>query len=477
MRLSLRLLLGYFLIVGVAAWFVLDVFVAEVKPGVRQTQEDSLVDTAHLLAGFARDDLLAGRLADGDFAREVLRYTQQAPKARIWGFPKDAPGCRILVTDARGIVRFDSAQQAVGQDYSRWNDVYLTLRGRYGVRTSGEDPAHPEWTVMHVAAPIRAAGKIVGVLTVAKPNRLVEPFIRRSEDKIRRAGWVLLAISLLIGLAVVLGLHHNLSRLEAYAAAVSRGERAGLPELSVKELRHLGQALEAMRHRLEGRQYVEQYVTTLTHEMKSPLTAVQGAAELLDDPDMPAADRQRFLAHIRQQVERLRQFIDRMLALATVEHRRQLEQTAPVDLAALLHTVAEAAAPRLARRGLGVRVEANASAQVQGDAFLLRQALENLLENAIDFSPSGGTIDLTLDAAHGTLRVRDAGPGIPDYAIQRVFERGYSLPRPDGRPKSTGLGLAFVREVAHLHGGTVSLQNHPAGGAEAQLCLPLLPRA
>ena len=111
---------------------------------------------------------------------------------------------------------------------------------------------------------------------------------------------------------------------------------------------------------------------------------------------------------------------------------------------------------------------------VTGEPFLLRQALGNLLENAIAFSPQGGQIDLTVEAAPGSarIRVRDRGPGVPDYALGRVFERFFSLPRPDGSAKSTGLGLSLVREVAALHGGSASLSNHPEGGAVAVLELP-----
>ncbi len=142
MRLSLRLLLGYFLIVGVAAWFVLNVFVDEVKPGVRQAMEDTLVDTATLLAEIARDDLVAGTLQSGRFASEVARYRQQPQQSRLWGMLKSEPGFRIYVTDDQGIVRYDSSGEALGKDYSRWNDVYLTLRGKYGARTTIEDPEY-----------------------------------------------------------------------------------------------------------------------------------------------------------------------------------------------------------------------------------------------------------------------------------------------------------------------------------------------
>jgi two-component system sensor histidine kinase CreC len=105
---------------------------------------------------------------------------------------------------------------------------------------------------------------------------------------------------------------------------------------------------------------------------------------------------------------------------------------------------------------------------------LLRQALLNLLDNAIDFSPRGGTIHLHLDQAAGQieLRIRDEGAGIPDYAQSRLFERFYSTPRPDSGQRGTGLGLNLVEQAARLHGGAITLSNHVGGGAEAVLSLP-----
>jgi len=105
----------------------------------------------------------------------------------------------------------------------------------------------------------------------------------------------------------------------------------------------------------------------------------------------------------------------------------------------------------------------------------LRQALLNLLENALAFSPEGGEVvrGAAIDAGRLSLWVEDQGPGVPDYARERVFERFYSLARPDGTPRSSGLGLPFVREVARLHGGEARLDNLPHGGARATLVLPL----
>ena len=154
-RLGLRLFLGFFLIVGLAAFFVMRVFVNEVKPGVRQAMESTLVDAANVLAVMAADDMKAGKIATGDFVRNLSLAQQRDLHATVWQFPKRQIDYRITITDARGIVVYDSEGKDLGRDNSRWNDVYRTLRGEYGARSSPEVPGDETRTVMHVAAPIR----------------------------------------------------------------------------------------------------------------------------------------------------------------------------------------------------------------------------------------------------------------------------------------------------------------------------------
>ncbi|MGQ4659802.1 two-component system sensor histidine kinase CreC [Lysobacter sp. F6437] len=474
MNIGLRIFLGYFLIVALAALLLAQVFVEQVKPGVRQAMEDTLVDTANVLAELATDDLVAGRIATGPFARRVREVAGRDFGAEIWGFDKRAASYRVYVTDARGTVVFDSSEAELGADYSRWNDVYLTLRGEYGARSTRADPDDPDSTVMHVAAPIHdASGAIIGVLTVAKPNRALQPFIERSQAVVLRWGAVLMGVALLVGLVAAWWLSRQLGGLRRYAHAVTAGERATLPA-SAGEFGELGEALETMRVRLEGKQYVEQYVHSLTHEMKGPLAAIRGSAELLEAP-LPDADRVRFADSIHAQSERLAQMIDKLLALAAVEHRQRIEQPLPVDPAELAAEVAELCAPAIARSDVELELQLEDLGRIEGDAFLLRQALANLVGNAVEFAPAGSVVVLRLRREEGdaVFEVTDQGPGIPDYALPRVFERFYSLSRPDGGSRSSGLGLCFVAEVAALHGGRAELANREGCGAVAQLIVPL----
>lgn len=473
MPLGVRIFLVYFLFVGLAGWFVLSTVMDEIRPGVRQSTEETLVDTANLLAEILRDEVKNGSLAQGRLPELLKAYGQRQPQAQIWGVEKRAVSHRIYVTDARGIVLLDSSGAAVGQDYSRWNDVYLTLRGEYGARSTREDPADEDSSVMYVAAPIKDGAQIIGVVSVAKPNQSLQPYIERSQ---RRLGWLgagLIVLGLLIGGALSWWLSGSLRLLTRYAGAVSRGERAELPELRGGELKQLAAAVQKMRTELEGKAYVEQYVHTLTHELKSPLAAIRGAAELLEG-EMPAEQRQRFVANIASEGARLQQLIERLLNLALVEQRQGLEERVAVDLHGLAEELLQAQAARIQAAGLRMENAIPAGLLVQGERFLLRQALANLLDNALDFTPAGGLLRFSAETRDGRveLALYNQGAAIPDYALPRLTERFYSLPRPASGRKSTGLGLNFVQEVALLHGGELVLRN-VEGGVRASLLLPI----
>lgn len=471
MKIGLRILLGYFLVVGLAAWFLLNVFMEQVKPGVRSTQEDTLVDTAQLLASLVAPDLRAGTLEHSQIAQRLREHAQRSVDIEINGIRKRTLDYRIYITDRHGMVLFDTSGRDVGRDYSRWNDVYLTLQGKYGARSTRADAYDELSTVMYVAAPIRHGNEVIGVLTVAKPNASVQPFVERSQRIILQRGAVLLLLSLLVGLAFAWWLHHALARLMRYTQAVEAGRKVTLPALGNDEIGTLGRALEAMRVRLEGKEYVEQLMHTLAHELKSPIAAIQASAELLRE-EMPAQERAHFLASILEQNARQRQLIDKLLALVRVEKQQRLDSFERIAVAPLLEQVAQDGAAALVARGVQLQLQAG-DLHVAGDALLLRQALGNLLDNAAGFAPPGSVITLSARQQGGQVElvVRDHGDGIPAYAQGRLFERFYSLPRP-GKGKSTGLGLPFVREVAMLHGGTAEVGNHPDGGAEARLLLP-----
>ena len=472
MKIGVRLLLGYFLIVAIAGYFVIRIFVQEVKPGVRRATEGTLVDTATLLAQFARQDMLLDNVASGQLAQAFASLNLRPIGANIEGIRKDRNEYRVYLTDANGRVVFDSSGKAVGQDYSRWNDVWLTLRGEYGARSTRTNPADEQSSVMYVAAPVMAENKIIGVLSVGKPNISMAPVIKRSERKILLAGGVLLGIALLIGLGFVWWINRSIGKLVDYAERVAEGQVVALPAMGSSELHDLARALESMRLKLDGKAYIEQYVHTMTHELKSPLAAITGAAELLRESPPPATA-QRFIVNIEQQSARIRQLVDKMLVQARLESRVDL-QFSPLDISHILKQTFSAKEAQAVSRGICLQLKNADSAILTGDGLLLSQALTNLIDNALDFTPLGGAVILSGERHEGEylITVEDNGSGIPDYAQEKIFDRFYSLPRADN-PKSTGLGLNFVREVAAIHRGRISLENRLSQGVIAYLTLPL----
>lgn len=490
MKIGLRILLSYFLILGLTAWFVLNVFVAEVRPGVRATLEDTLVDTSQLLAQLMAQDIQDGNINQAKLLLHMRDLNQRKINVKISGVQKQTFDYRITMTNNKGMVIFDSDNKDVGKDYSRWNDVYLTLRGQYGARSTRLDPLDDESSVMHVAAPIlnsNGNGEIIGVLTVAKPTSTIGPFIERSQKKIMQRSFWVLVVSLLIGISFSWWLTRSLQKLQTYANQVKNDEKVDLPQLGNNEIGELGQALEEMRYKLEGKAYVEQLMHTLAHELKSPIAAIQGAAELLIEETsandnqkttkkaMSEENRQRFLNNIIEQNQRQKQLIDKLLDLIKVEKQQTLDQISHIHLPTLLSQIETDVVASLREKNLSISIE-NTIANISGDQLLLRQALDNLLENAIAFSPQDGLISITSSCdEHGVyISIEDQGSGVPAYAQDKIFDRFYSLPRADAK-KSTGLGLPFVKEVALLHGGsiTISAATSNTTGTCAILRLPI----
>jgi len=442
--------------------------------------EEIMVDTANLLAEIITTDMNSG---DGDLQHldDAFRRLQlRRFSAQIYELEKTSVDIQVYVTDDKGMVIFDTDNgKAVGEDYSEWRDVYLTLQGEYGARAtkvpdeaSAGDPDE-ELTIAYVSAPIYKQDKIIGVVTVAKPKSNIDRFVAQAKTNLMLAVLISVVIVLLLGLMLYIWVSRPLQTLVDYANRISRGERTTLPELGDNEIGKVGEAIDSMRQALEDKQYVERYVQSLTHEIKSPLTAIHAAAELLGR-DLPADKRTQFANTVLTETERLNVFANQLLQLAAVEKRRDIDNRESFALESLAEDVIEAHALECESRHLAVTLKQTASYEIHGDRFLIRQAIDNLYRNAMDFSPEGGKITVELHAEEGSavLDIIDEGPGVPDYVGERVFERFFSLPRPDTGQKSTGLGLNFAREVAELHEGKLLLENRNPGTC-ARLILPI----
>ncbi len=273
------------------------------------------------------------------------------------------------------------------------------------------------------------------------------------------------------GAAFALGraVAHPIEGLTHAAEAIARGERhAVLPPPVGREVRRLSAAFESMRRALEDRHAMERFVADLSHELKNPVSAIRAATEVLQEGAAEDAEaRPRFLARIDEASRRLEALLQDLLELARLEARGPEPERGAVAFDEVVQRAIGNAAGSLEEKQIRVEVEL-AACRMRGDARWLQRAVENLLSNAIRYSPEGGVVEvaLRLEDAHAVLTVRDHGAGVPRAMEPRLFHRFVTDRREAGQ---TGLGLAIVRSVAELHGGDAQLLACEGAGACIQV--------
>jgi two-component system, OmpR family, sensor histidine kinase CreC len=474
MKIRNRLFITIALLMTFGLYWLVDWIVQDVRLHYFITMEESLADTSVILAEQVANQVVEGEIRiDAGFGEALVEARARPLSARIYNHVKTNMNLRVVVVNRGGRVVYDSRGDLAVEDTYAWRDARLALKGEYGARATYEIAGDPDSFHFYVAAPVLAEGEIVGAVSVGKPVSSIAPFMKQARVRLIGSGLAAFIAVLLLLIPVSLWIIHPIRALTAYARSVRDGRKVARPVLGHGgEMSELANAFEEMRDALEGKQYVEEYVQSLTHEMKSPLAAIQGAAELLNE-EMPAEQRERFLLNIRRESARLHGLVDRMLSLAAIEKRKELGRGESIDIQVLLDDVSDSLLPVMQGKGVGIQSSVQEGIRICGEYFLLRQAVANLIQNAVDFSPRNAAVEVKVTCEEGvaTIHVFDRGSGIPDYALERVFDRFYSLARPDGSAKSSGLGLNFVREIARLHGGDATLCNRSAGGVEATLSL------
>lgn len=460
LSLTLKIFITYLVFVLVGGYLITTTLIEDIKPSIRQSTEETLVDTANLLAEMLVAPLREGTFDEPIWADLFQRYGARRLQANIWGNAKHSANHRIYVTDRNGIVLLDSKGDAVGKDYSQWRDVYLTLRGEYGARSTKDDPNDEHSTVMHIAAPIIDNGEIIGVVTVAKPNRTVLPYVHKAQRNVIYLMALALCIAIAIGGYLAWWFGNNMLRLQHYAVDVRQGKRVDIDPDSFpsNDMRTLASAMKSMREELDGKAYAENYVQSVTHEFKSPLAGIAASLEILRQPLSPPQQNQ-FLNTIDAESQRLTQLVERLLELSRLEKRQALTAIEQVSIHGLINQLFTNLNSRVKAKNIQIHNRVPANWVVTGEPFLLEVALSNLLENAVNHCENGGKIAVFCEPETHSICIFNQGQPIPEYALPRLTERFYALPKPDTGKKSSGLGLNFVAEIAALHQGQFSIEN------------------
>jgi len=483
-----------------------------VKPTAQQVIEDTLLDTSKLLAASLQVPLSTGQLYEEAYQAQldaafVGMSTTDDSLGPVYQ-TKSYTSFRVYVTDSSGKVIYDSLPKPdnnEGQNYGRWNDVYLTLRGQYGARSTLKDYQRRDGSVMYVAQPIKnASGDIMGVVSVGKPVASILPYLDDTRNRMLITALFMSIAALILAGLVAWWLKQSITLVTQYTSALAEDTKKPYFYLG-HELNSLTDTIESMKHRLENRAYVTDYVHTLTHELKSPLTAIRASGELLEDDGMDGNaldhdDRQMLIETIGEQSIKMQQLIDRLLLLAKVEQPSFKLNRQPTPLFPLLQSLIKDNSAKQQQQNLkpiniyidnkqvtntsDLPADVLASTSVFADDFWLIQVLQNVLDNAIHFADSIVEVSLHSTAQTITIDIFNDGKLLPDYAIAKAFERYFSLSH-QSQPtyqtaelnpaanagstlkKGTGLGLTLVKQVIEHHGGQVTINNIHADKGKA----------
>jgi signal transduction histidine kinase len=373
--------------------------------------------------------------------------------------------------DERGIVLADSLGVEIGLDQSADPTVSAALRGREQAQTQGG--------VMIVSVPLRKDSRIVGAVSLSQPLRDVTAVLADLRFRLLIAASVSLVLSAVVGLLLARAIAQPVRELTRAADHLAQGDfDYPVDTTSPGELGELARAFRSMssdmRRMLQAR---TDLVTNVSHELRTPLTAVKGLVETLRDgavEDLGARDK--FLASIEGETDRLIRLVNDLLTLSRADAQALTLRRERFDLTNLARSCAEGFATQAAAQNISIVVE-GPSAHINADADRIRQVLVNLLDNAIRFSPVGGTVSVTVSPSSSqvTVSVQDRGPGIPAKEQVRVFERFYRGDKSRARKGDVGagLGLSIAQTLVQAHGGHVTLASAPGQGTTVSFTLPV----
>lgn len=317
----------------------------------------------------------------------------------------------------------------------------------------------------------------VGTLTVA---------IGRSEP-ILPAGLITvpLVVALAVGaaLTVALGiwfgrsLSRRLRSLEAAALAVGDGEfDTRSPVEGTDEIAAVARAFNTMTEQLQDVRLRErQFLMSVSHDLRTPLTTISGYAEALDAGDIPVSDLPRVAGILSTQTDQLSRLVEDVMLLARIEAHEYTIRPEPVDVSALVTGLSGSFGERAQSASIAIATHGDESGDRLVDPDRLAQVLSNLIENALRYTPDGGEIEIGLGATPEAvdISVRNSGPGIAPTDVPRVFDRLYVAERYRAvRPAGSGLGLAIVAQIVEAMGGSVSCTSDPATGTAFVVKLP-----
>ena len=225
------------------------------------------------------------------------------------------------------------------------------------------------------------------------------------------------------------------------------------------------------------------FIANVSHELRTPLTAIKGYSETLEEGAFEDTEElKHFIGIIKRHTDRLINIVSDLLVLSEVESRDYLSGSAPdsdfewIDVEEIIKSSLEAIKSKASEKSLNVSyIDGASNHSIKGNRFLLEQMFLNLIDNAVKYTPEGGTVGIELKNPEGMLSIKitDSGIGIPKEHLSRIFERFYRVDKTRSRKiGGTGLGLSIVKHIVILHGGTVDVESEEGKGSSFLINLP-----
>jgi signal transduction histidine kinase len=329
-----------------------------------------------------------------------------------------------------------------------------------------------------------------GWLLVAVPRPAV-PLLTILSDElilpILGAAIVALIISLLVAFWLARWIGEPLQRVVVASHQMPSTHTGPISLRGPHEVQELTRAFNDMNNRVQtSRKSQRDFVANVSHELKTPLTSVQGFAQaILDGTADTPESRQQAARIIYNEAGSMHRMVLDLLDLARLDAGTLDLQRAPVDLPTLLNSLTEKFTPQAHAAGVAIKIDSDALPPVTGDGDRLAQVFTNLVDNALKNTPAGGEITLRARLAGPPnpseagswvqVEVADTGVGISPEALPHIFERFYQADpsRPGGEKHGTGLGLAIVKEIVEAHGGKIDVRSTPNAGSVFTIILPV----
>ena len=449
-----------------------------------ESAKSVMVEVSSLMSRVASQNNKDGEIDLETFESLIVNYLRSQRNTRSADSNQKLENLAIYVTDKDGLLVLDSRGLILGKNMRAHNEVDSALSGDQGITRvvieSVPGPKKAKGIVveyfyksrfLNASNPIYGNnGEILGAVVVVAP--LMDLL---DQNYLLQFIFYIFLISLIFGALGSYRISRNIRRIEKYTASLFSGEEVIAPDLN-NQFNKLAKTIENARAEVELKDDVEQYIDTLAHELRTPITGIQLTAENLLTP-MSDAQRKRFIENILDSNKHMDLLVNRLLDLSRIERRETLKAVEPVNILQIVNNVLKAPsrAKNISDKDLNIVLEINNKSLIKAEKILLEQAIGNIVNNALDFSPKSGTITIKVSETNTAISiiVLDDGPGIPPHVLSKLFTRFFSVSRPDTGVRGNGLGLRFVRKIMQLHGGEVTLQNRfIQQGAEAKLRFP-----